>query len=39
VFGAILYWVASASAAATARNRREKILADLSREDGPVSIS
>jgi hypothetical protein len=39
VFGVILYWVASASAAAAARNRREKILADLSRDDGPVSIS
>jgi hypothetical protein len=39
VFGAIFYWVATGSAAGTARERREKILSDLSRDDGPVSIS
>ena len=39
VFGAILYWVAMGSASAAAMARREKILGDLSRGEGPVSIS
>lgn len=39
IFGAIFYWVAAGSAAGTARDRREKIISDLSRDDGPVSIS
>jgi ABC-2 type transport system permease protein len=38
IFGGILYWVALTSAAATANQRREKILSDLSRGDGPLSI-
>jgi hypothetical protein len=39
VFGAILYWVAMGSASEAAMTRREQILGDLSRGDGPVSIS
>jgi ABC-2 type transport system permease protein len=39
VFGAILYWVAMGSASTAAMARREKILDDLSRGEGPVSIS
>jgi ABC-2 type transport system permease protein len=38
-FGGIFYWVATGSAAEAARNRKEKILSDLSRDEGPVSIS
>lgn len=37
--GGILYWVGLTSAAGTANERREKILADLSKGDGPLSIS
>ena len=39
IFGGILYWVGLTSAADIAAARRENILADLSRGEGPVSIS
>jgi len=39
VFGAVLYWVAMDSATEAASTRREKILAELSRGEGPVSVS
>ena len=38
ILGAILYWVAMGSASQAAWNRREKILNDLSRGEGPVSV-
>jgi ABC-2 type transport system permease protein len=38
-FGSILYWVAMGSAADATVTRREKILAELSRGEGPVSVS
>jgi ABC-2 type transport system permease protein len=39
LFGAVLYWVAMGSATEAAGRRREKILAELSRGEGPVSVS
>jgi hypothetical protein len=38
-FGGVLYWVAMESASTAAWTRREKILSDLSRGEGPVSVS
>ncbi len=38
-FGGVLYWVAMGSASNAAWTRREKILSDLSRGEGPVSVS
>lgn len=38
-FGGVLYWVAMGSASSAASKRREKILNDLSRGEGPVSVS
>jgi ABC-2 type transport system permease protein len=38
-FGALLYWIAMDSATEAANSRREKILAELSRGEGPVSVS
>ncbi len=39
VVGAVLYWVATTSAAGIANVRREKILSDLSRGEGPLSVT
>ncbi|HXM43911.1 MAG TPA: hypothetical protein VN924_21940 [Bryobacteraceae bacterium] len=36
VLGVAIYWIAMESAVSTARNRRETILAELSRGDGPM---
>jgi hypothetical protein len=36
VVGAIVYWIAMESAVVTAQKRREQILAELSRGEGPV---
>jgi ABC-2 type transport system permease protein len=38
-FGALLYWIAMGSASNAAWMRREKMLNDLSRGEGPVSVS
>jgi len=38
-FGAVLYWVSMDSAKEAAVTRREKLLTDLSRGDGPVASS
>jgi ABC-2 type transport system permease protein len=38
-FGAVLYWVAMESASNAAWTRREKMIDDLSRGEGPVSVS
>jgi hypothetical protein len=38
-FGGVLYWVAMGSASNAAWTRREKMLNDLSRGEGPVSVS
>jgi hypothetical protein len=37
--GGVLYWIAMGSASNAAWTRREKILKDLSRGEGPVSVS
>jgi ABC-2 type transport system permease protein len=37
--GGVLYWIAMESASSAAWTRREKILDDLSRGEGPVSVS
>ncbi len=39
VIGGVLYWVGTESAIRTIATRRERILADLSRGDGPVTSS
>jgi predicted Na+-dependent transporter len=39
VLGGIFYWVGLDSAAATGYEKREKILHELSRSDGPLSIT
>jgi len=39
ILGAILYWMGLTSAADAAYGRREKILSDLSRGEGPLSIT
>ncbi|MCU1260144.1 MAG: hypothetical protein JWO80_3029, partial [Bryobacterales bacterium] len=39
IFGGILYWVGITSAASIANERREKILSDLSRGEGPLSVT
>jgi ABC-2 type transport system permease protein len=39
VFGGVLYWVAMGSASHAAWTRREKMLSDLSRGEGPVSVN
>jgi ABC-2 type transport system permease protein len=38
-FGGVLYWIAMGSASNAAWTRREKLLNDLSRGEGPVSVS
>ncbi len=37
ILGAVVYWIAMESAVTTAVERREKILMELSRSEGPVA--
>ncbi len=37
ILGAVVYWIAMDSAVGTAVERREKILMELSRSEGPVA--